>query len=102
MKTTETKDSTAFALPYREKVKMVKDRLQALRYPVVNDLPKSVKVRNAEKVLAEWDKANEGYRLQQRQDRRKLHNDICDALCLGDMHKAVTLMREAELGPAPK
>ena len=80
-------------LPYSERVKLVRERLNGLRRPKVVSLPKPVKVLAAEKVVNDWLVKNESHEESQRDAwRAKLH-EVQDALIVGDMPKAVELLQ---------
>ena len=87
-----TKESITL-LPYRERVKLVRERLAGLRRPKVTSLPKSAKVLAAEKVLQEWNDKNDFHEEVQRADFRAKLNAVQDALIVGDMPKAVELLK---------
>jgi len=90
MTTTKTENITL--LPYSERVKLVRERLNGLRYPKTTPLKKPVKVAAAEQILREWqDKDNEHQEAQRMTHRKKLHA-VQDALIVGDMQKAVQLL----------
>ncbi len=93
MSTKKTENLTL--LPYRERVKLVQQRLQALAYPKTTSLPKPAKVAAAEKLLREWEAKNEAHCEAQRQAHRAKRAAIADALILGQMDKAVELLRAA-------
>lgn len=89
-KTTET----IITLPYRDRVKMAQERIRSIQRPSLKVLPKPAKVIAAEKVVHEWEtKADEYDRLQRAEHRNKL-NAITDALIVGDMAKAVSLLQK--------
>lgn len=91
--TTKTKTENITLLPYRERVKLVRERMANLRRPKVASLPKPAKVRAAEKTLREWEAKNEAHEDAQRDAwRAKLH-EVQDALIVGDMARAVALMQ---------
>lgn len=79
-------------MPYRERVKLVRERLNGLRRPKVTSLPKPAKVLAAEKVVSEWQVKNEFHEEVQRADFRAKLNAVQDALIIGDMPKAVALL----------
>jgi len=95
MSKTTTKDFTL--LPYRERVKLVQQRMQAMQHPKTTPLPKPAKVAAAEKLLREWEAKDEEHREAQRQEQRNKRAAIADALILGDMEQAVKLLRAAGL-----
>lgn len=82
-------------LPYRERVKLVQQRMQAMQYPKTTPLPKPAKVVAAETLLREWEAKNEAHCEAQRQAHRAKRAAIADALILGQMDKAVELLRAA-------
>jgi hypothetical protein len=91
--TTKTKTENITLLPYSERVKLVRERLANLRRPKVVALPKPAKVQAAEKLLREWEQKNEAHEDAQRDAwRAKLH-EVQDALIVGDMTRAVSLMQ---------
>lgn len=83
-------------LPYRERVKLVQQRVAHLRWPSVPDLPKNARVLAAEKVLAEYQKRNQEHEDKVRLGRRQKLNAITDALIVGDMKTAVLLLQKLE------
>lgn len=93
MSTKKTENLTL--LPYRERVKLVQQRMQALAYPKTTNLPKPARVAAAEKLLREWEAKNEAHCEAQRQAHRAKRAAIADALILGQMDKAVELLRAA-------
>lgn len=93
MSTKKTENLTL--LPYRERVKLVQQRMQAMQYPKTTPLPKPAKVVAAEKLLREWEAKNEAHCEAQRQAHRAKRAAIADALILGQMDKAVELLRAA-------
>ncbi len=93
MSTKKTENLTL--LPYRERVKLVQQRLQAMAYPTTTSLPKPAKVAAAEKLLREWEAKNEAHCEAQRQAHRAKRAAIADALILGQMDRAVELLRAA-------
>lgn len=90
-----TKDKIA-QLPYRERAKLVRERLQHLRYPSITSLPKPAKVLAAEKIVAEWEERNSAHADAQRAAFREKRNAVSDALILGDMQKAVALLQKLD------
>lgn len=90
---TKTKTENITLLPYSERVKLVRERLANLRRPKVMPLPKPAKVLAAEKLLGEWGAKNDSHcDAQAAAHRAKLH-EVQDALIVGDMARAVTLMQ---------
>lgn len=81
-------------LPYRERVKLVQMRLQSLRHPKVTRLPKSARVVAAEKVVADWQARDDEHEKTQRDTHRAKLNEVQDALIVGDMLKAVSLLQK--------
>lgn len=94
MSTTKTENITL--LPYRERVKLVRDRVASIRMPTVQNLKKPARVTAAEKVVREWDELNEAHRHAQRILHKQKLNAVTDALIMGDMAKAVALMQKLE------
>lgn len=91
-KTTKTENITL--LPYAERVKMVRERLRGLQWPKTTPLPMPAKVAAAEKTLKEWqDKARAHEDAQRAAHRAKL-NEVQDAMIVGDMLKAVSLLQK--------
>ena len=91
--TTKPKTENITLLPYSERVKLVRERLANLRRPKVTALPKPAKVQAAEKLLGEWERKNDEHQeAQVAAHRAKLH-EVQDALIVGDMARAVTLMQ---------
>lgn len=83
-------------LPYRERVALVRARLNYLNYPKTTPLPKPAVVQAAEKRLREWQEKNDAHeeaQLMRWYDRR---NEIQDALIVGDMQKAIDLLQRFE------
>jgi glutamine synthetase adenylyltransferase len=80
-------------LPYRERVKLVQQRMQALEHPKYEQLPKPAKVAAAEKLLREWEQKNDEHIDAQRKAHRAKRAEIADALILGQMERAVELLR---------
>lgn len=92
MATSKTENITL--LPYSERVKLVRERLANLRRQKVTPLPKPAKVQAAEKLYREWEQRAEAHEDAQRDAwRAKLH-EVQDALIVGDMQKAVSLMQK--------
>lgn len=92
MATSKTENITL--LPYSERVKLVRERLANLRRTKVDPLPKSAKVQAAEKLYRDWEAKAEAHEDAQRDAwRAKLH-EVQDALIVGDMHKAVSLLQK--------
>ena len=81
-------------LPYRERTKLVRERLQWLRSPKVIGLYKPAKVLAAEKIVAEWEAKNETHLDAQRASFREKKNAVIDALIVGDTQKAVALLQK--------
>ncbi len=81
-------------LPYRERVKLVRDRLSGFRQPKVTDLPKPARVLAAEKVVGAWNEKNAEHRDAAYQAWRAKRNEIEDALIVGDTDKAVKLLQQ--------
>lgn len=81
-------------LPYRDRAKLVRERLQHLRYPSIASLPKPAKVLAAEKVVSEWEAKNSAHADAQRAAFREKRNAVSDALILGDMKKAIDLLQK--------
>ena len=81
-------------LPYSERVKLVRERLNSLRYHKVDSLTKPAKVLAAEKVVHDWEQKNQDHENAQRDAwRAKLHA-VQDAMIVGDMAKAVDLLQK--------
>ncbi len=89
---TKTKTDNITLLPYRERVRLVQERLRDLARPKVTPLPKPARVVAAEKLAQEWDKKNDAHMEAQRAKHRAKKNEITDALIVGDMEKAVSLL----------
>ncbi len=87
---------TILALPYRERLKLMQERLHGLTYAKVKPLTKPNRVVLAEKVVSEWEAKNEKHEEAQRVAHRKALNEIRDAMILGDAKRAVELMRKLE------
>lgn len=87
---------TILALPYRDRVKLVQERIKSLQCYSFKPLPKPARVAAAEKLVSEWEDKNEAHDRQQRSEHRQKLNAITDALIVGDMQKAVTLMQRLE------
>jgi hypothetical protein len=81
-------------LPYSERVKLVRERLNGLRRPKVESLSKPAKVLAAEKLVSEWEEKNDAHEEAQRTAwRAKLH-EVQDQLIVGDMARAVLLLQK--------
>ena len=91
--TTKPKNDGITLLPYRERVKLVRERLASMRHPGHTDLPKSQRVLAAEKVLHEYWARNEKAREASYAEHRRRKNEVQDALIVGDMARAVALMQ---------
>lgn len=91
--TTKPKTDNITLLPYSERLKLVRERLNGLRYPKTKPLPKSAKVQAAEKVWNEWVSASEAHIDAQRDAHRAKLNEVQDAMIVGDMAKAVQLLQ---------
>lgn len=91
--TTKPKTENITLLPYAERVKLVRERLSGLRYCKPTPLPKPAKVAAAEAVYREWEKKAEAHEDAQRTAHRAKLNEVQDALIVGDMLKAVTLLQ---------
>ena len=89
------KTASITLLPYRERVKLVQQRMQAMQYPKTTPLPKPARVAAAEKLVREWEAKNAAHCDAQRQAHKEKRAAIADALILGDMEKAVSLLRAA-------
>ena len=82
-------------LPYRERVKLVLARLGALsNYRTVVELKKPAQVVACEKVVSEWNQRNEAHCNEQRKAHRKQLAEVSDAMIVGDMAKAVELLKK--------
>jgi predicted RNase H-like nuclease len=92
--TTKTKSENITLLPYSERVKLVRERLANLRRPKVTPLKKPASVESAEKRLRAWEAQNDAHLdAQVAAHRAKLH-EVQDALIVGDMARAVALMKQ--------
>jgi hypothetical protein len=91
--TTKQKANNITLLPYSERLKLVRERLNGLRYPKTKPLTKSAKVRAAEKVWNEWVAASDAHIDAQRDAHRAKLNEVQDAMIVGDMEKAVQLLQ---------
>lgn len=91
---TKPKTENITLLPYSERVKLVRERLNGLRYTKVTPLPKSAKVQAAEKVWKEWVEKDEAHADAQRDERRAKLNEVQDAMIVGDMVKAIALLQK--------
>lgn len=80
-------------LPYRERVKLVRERMSSLQRPKVVSLPKPAKVQAAEKLLREWEEKNNAHEDAQRNAWRSKLHQVQDALIVGDMARAVSLLQ---------
>ena len=89
-----TKTENITPLPYAERVKLVRERLNGMRYPKVKPLAKPVRVLAAEKVVEDWREKNTAHEDAQRQAHRAKLNEVQDALIVGDMPKAVALLQK--------
>lgn len=91
--TTKPKTENITLLPYSERVKLVRERLAGLRRPKVTPLPKPAKVQAAETLLRAWEQKNDEHLDAQVAAHRVKLNEVQDALIVGDMPRAVLLMR---------
>lgn len=87
---------TILALPYRDRVKLAQDRIKSLQRYTFKPLPKPARVVAAEKLVREWEEKDAAHDRQQRSEHRQKLNAITDALIVGDMQRAVTLMQRLE------
>jgi hypothetical protein len=87
---------TIMALPYRDRVKLAQERIKSLQRYTFKPLPKPARVVAAEKLVREWEEKDAAHDRQQRSEHRQKLNAITDALIVGDMQKAVTLMQRLE------
>ena len=92
--TTKPKAENITLLPYRERVKLVRERLAAMRAPKHEGIPKSQRVLAAEKVMHDYYVRNEAAREVAYEVHRKRKHEVQDALILGDTEKAIKLLRE--------
>lgn len=91
-KPVETREKIT-ALPYAARVRLITERLQDLRRPKAENLPKSKEVIKAENIAYEWEKKNTEHINAQFEAWRVKRNAIADAAALGDMAKAVELLQ---------
>jgi hypothetical protein len=91
---TKPKTDNITLLPYAERVKLVRERLAGLRHCKTTPLPKPAKVAAAEALFREWECKSDEHDSAQRAAHRAKLNEISDALIVGDMPKAVALMRK--------
>ena len=87
---------TFLTLPYRDRVKLAQDRIKSLQRYSFKPLPKPARVVAAEKLLREWEEKEAAHDRQQRSEHRQKLNAITDALIVGDMQEAVTLIQRLE------
>lgn len=92
MSTRKTGDITL--LPYRERVKLIRERLSGMRWPKHTDIPKSKRVLAAEKVMNEYNERNEKARRAGEDAHRERRNAVQDALILGDTETALKLLKQ--------
>ena len=88
-----TKSEGITLLPYRERVKLVQERMRGLRAPKTKPLNKPARVTAAETVWREWEAKNEAHVDAQRDAHRAKLREIQDALIVGDMVQAVMLLQ---------
>ena len=81
-------------LPYAERVKLVRERLNGLRYPKTKPLAKPARVLTSEKVVDDWRAKNDEHEDAQRRAHRTKLNEVQDALIVGDIPKAVELLQK--------
>lgn len=93
MATTNTDLTT---LPYRERVKLIQERMRGLQYPTFQGLKKPARVLAAEKTLDEWKRKNDEHLDKQRAAHRTKLNAVKDAFIVGDVQKAVQLIHALE------
>lgn len=80
-------------IPYNTRIKVIHERIaRARRADRFTEIPKSAKVKAAEKVLAEWEERNESAREAHYQKHQSKVREIEDALILGDGDKVVKLL----------
>jgi hypothetical protein len=91
---TKPKTENITLLPYGERLKLVRERLNGLRHPKTTPLPKSEKVQAAQKVWDEWVANSEAHIDAQKDAHRAKLNDVQDAMIVGDMAKAVALLQK--------
>jgi len=89
-----TKTEGITLLPYRERVKLVRDRLSSLRQPKHVDLPKSKRVLAAEAVMSDYHERNQAHRDAQWNAWRLKRHEVEDALIVGDTAKALALLQK--------
>jgi hypothetical protein len=87
---------TILALPYRDRVKLAQDRIKWLQRYSFKPLTKPARVVAAERLVREWEEKEAAHDRQQRSEHRQKLNAITDALIVGDMQKAVTMMQQLE------
>lgn len=87
---------TILALPYRDRVKLAQERVKSLQRYTFKPLPKPARVVTAEKLVRQWEEKEQEHDRKQRSEHRQKLNAITDALIVGDMQKAVTLMQRLE------
>lgn len=89
-------------VPYRERLKLLDQRLRDVRYPTIKPLPKPTKVQAAERVVAEWEAKNEAHIQAQRDAHKAKMNRIKDEVILGNAEEAVRLLRELDAEASKK
>lgn len=93
---TKDKSTGITLLPYSERVKLVRSRLNGLRWPLVKSLPKPQKVQAAEKLLNDWHERDRAHREAELDKWRARRHEVEDALILGDTAKAMALLKALE------
>ncbi len=83
-------------VPYRERLKLLDQRLRDVRYPTIKQMVKPAKVQAAERVVADWEAKNEAYMQTQRDAHRAKMSRIKDEVILGNADEAVRLLRELD------
>jgi hypothetical protein len=81
-------------LPYSERVKMVRERLNGLRHCKTTPLAKPAKVAAAEKVYRDWQEKAQAHEDAQREAHRAKLHEVQDAMIVGDMARAVALLQK--------
>lgn len=87
---------TACTISNAERLKLFKLRLDKLKWAQCTDLPKPVEVQQAEEAVRAWSIANGEHRRKQSDEHQRNFEAISDAMLLGDMEKALTLLQKLE------
>jgi hypothetical protein len=89
-----TKTENITLLPYRERVKLIQERMRTLNSPKPVPLKMPARVAAAAKLLNEWEQKNRVHMDAQRDAHRAKLHEIHDAMIVGDMPRAVALLQK--------